>query len=192
MIKTENSFLTKSELREIGFKYLGDNVFISRKVSIYSPKEISIHDNTRIDDFCIISGKISIGKNVHIAAYSGLFGGKAGIKIEDFANVSSRVCIYALSDDYKGNGMTNPTIPDTFKKTEEKEVIIKKHVIIGSGSTILPGSTLNEGVAVGAMSMVKGISEAWMIYAGIPAKAINARRKDIIEEYERQYLNSIK
>ena len=92
----------------------------------------------------------------------------------------------------KNSPLLGGAISNVFKKTEEKEVIIKKHVIIGSGSTILPGSTLNEGVAVGAMSMVKGISEAWMIYAGIPAKAINARRKDIIEEYERQYLNSIK
>ncbi len=30
---------------------------------------ISIGDNVRIDDFCILSGKIELGSNIHISAY---------------------------------------------------------------------------------------------------------------------------
>ena len=58
------SFLSKKELNDLGFKSLGENVLISDKCSIYNAKNISIGDNTRIDDFAILSagdGGIEIG-----------------------------------------------------------------------------------------------------------------------------------
>jgi UDP-3-O-[3-hydroxymyristoyl] glucosamine N-acyltransferase len=67
-MRIEMAFLTEEQLKNIGFKYIGDNVKISDKCSIYNPEEIAIDDNSRIDDFCLISGLIRIGKNVHIAA----------------------------------------------------------------------------------------------------------------------------
>ena len=127
-----NSFYTQEELDKIGFKTIGKNVLISRKVSIYSASQISIGNNVRIDDFCILSGRISIGNYIHIAAYSALYGGDYGIDIHDFSNISSKNSIYALSDDYSGATMTNPMIPDRYKKIYGEKVVIKKHVIIGS------------------------------------------------------------
>ena len=64
-----NSFYTDSELKEIGFKSVGSNILLSRKASIYSPEKISIGNNVRIDDFCILSGNITIGNYCRIAAY---------------------------------------------------------------------------------------------------------------------------
>ena len=64
------AFLTEIALKEHGFKRLGKGVKISSKASIYNAGNISIGDNTRIDDFCIISAGeegIEIGRNVHIA-----------------------------------------------------------------------------------------------------------------------------
>ena len=55
-----NSFYTVEELGKIGFKKLGKNVLISKKSSIYTPENISIGDNVRIDDFTILSGTIEI------------------------------------------------------------------------------------------------------------------------------------
>ena len=68
-------FLSDEELRKIGFKSLGTNVLISNKVSIYGAEFISIGDNVRIDDFCILSGKITFGNNIHIGAGSVVIGG---------------------------------------------------------------------------------------------------------------------
>ena len=65
----ENSFYTEAELERIGFASIGKNVLLSRKVSVYSASTISIGNNVRIDDFCILSGSISIGSFVHISAY---------------------------------------------------------------------------------------------------------------------------
>ena len=103
----QTSFLSKNELIALGLKNCGSNVKISRKASLYGVENISIGTNVRIDDFCILSGNITICNNVHIAAYSALYGASEGIEIHDFANISSRVGIYAISDDFSGMSMTN-------------------------------------------------------------------------------------
>jgi len=51
---------------------------------------------------------------------------------------------------------------------------------VGAGSIILPGVTLHEGAAVGAMSLVNKDIEAWSIYAGVPAVFRKKRNRDII------------
>lgn len=175
-----NSFYTKNELQNIGFKSFGENILISRKASIYSPERIRLGNNIRIDDFCILSGDIVIKDYVHIAAYSALYGGDAGILICDYSNISSRVCIYALSDDYSGRTMTNPMIPDKYKIITSEKVVVGEDVIIGSGSTVLPGVVLSQGTAIGAMSLVKKSTNPWTIYAGIPIKEIKPRSKALL------------
>ncbi len=115
-------------------------------------------------------------------------GGESGITICDFANISSRVCIYALSDDYSGRSMTNPTVPEKYKDIQNDPVYVGRHVIIGSGSVILPGVRLEEGAALGAMSMMKHSAKAWTIYAGIPAREIKPREK-VLLELEKKYKN---
>lgn len=181
------SFYTEKELRTLGFKSIGTNVLISKKASFYGFKSIQIGNNVRIDDFCILSGCIVLGDFIHIAAYSALYGGEEGIYISDFANISSRVVIYALSDDYSGQTMTNPMIPEKYKKVLSSPVYIHKHVIIGTGSTVLPGVVLSEGTAVGAMSLVKDSTKEWNIYAGIPAERKKERKKNILD-LEKEFL----
>ena len=44
-----NSFYSDKELKQIGFKYVGDeNVLISRKASLYGVTEISICNNVTL------------------------------------------------------------------------------------------------------------------------------------------------
>ena len=87
----------------------------------------------------------------------------------------------ALSDDYTGAYMTNPTVPEQYTKVEQAPVRIGRHVIVGTGSTLLPGAVLGEGVAVGAMSLVKGVAEPWGIYYGIPARRQKERSRELLE-----------
>lgn len=180
-----NSFYTVNELRDLGLKAHGENVLISKKSSIYCPENISIGNNVRIDDFCIISGHIELGNYIHIAAYTALYGGDEGIYIDDFSNLSSRVCVYSTSDDYSGNSMTNPMIPDEYKMIESKPVHIEKHVIIGSTSVILPGIVLREGSSFGSFSFINQDSEEWSINAGIPFQRIRSRNRNLLV-YEKE------
>lgn len=184
------SFMSKEELAEIGFKSIGDNVLLSRNAKVYGAEHITIGNNVRIDDFCILSRKVDIGNNVHIAAYSAMYGGEAGIQIDDFANISSRVCVYALSDDFSGRTMTNPMIPNKYKEIFNNSVRIGKHVIIGTGSTVLPGVILNDGCVVGAMSLVKKDVAEWTMVAGIPAKRIKDRERGLLL-LEKKFLEEI-
>lgn len=174
------SFYSKKELEQIGFKSIGNNISISRKASIYGAENICIGSNVRIDDFCILSGNIEIMNYVHIAASVFLFGGKAGIIINDYSGISSRSAVYAESDDYTGMAMTNPTISNKYRRVFSETVIFEKHVIVGSGCTILPGVTIKEGVSVGSMSLVNKSLDAWGIYAGIPCKYIKERSKKLL------------
>ena len=186
------AYLTRTEIEEIGFLQVGDNVYISEKASIYNPSKIKIGNNVRIDDFCLLSageGGIEIGNYVHIAAYSSLIG-KGSIVLEDFSNISSRVSIYSSSDDYSGGSLTNPMIPDEYKNVISEDVYLGKHVIVGCGSIILPGVTLHNGVAVGALSLVDKDVEDFKICAGVPAKVIKDRKKDL-ETMEHRFVSSL-
>lgn len=183
------AYFTKEELENLGFKSLGKNVKISDKASIYNCEQIEIGANSRIDDFCVISGKIKIGRNVHIAPFCLVAGGEKGIIFEDFSGLAYQVQVFTQSDDYSGKTLTNPTIPDEYKKEAKKEVIIKKHSIVGAGSIIMPGVILEEGTSVGALSLVRKKTEEWSIYLGNPAKKIMNRKKDLLE-LEMQYLQN--
>lgn len=177
------AFLSEKQLSDLGFKALGRNVLISDKVSIYNPAAISIGDHSRIDDFCILSAGsegISIGDYVHIAAYCSLIG-KCEIRLDDFSGLSSRVAIYSSSDDYSGETLTNPCVPDEFKKVHHAPVHLGKHVIVGVATCILPGVTVEEGSAIGAFSLVNRNIEKHVIASGVPARAIKPRRKEMYE-----------
>lgn len=179
-----NSFYSDIELLDLGILKYGKDVKVSRKCSIYG-NNIILGDNVRIDDFCILSGKIRIGHHVHIAAYTALYGGEKGIYIDDYANLSSRVTVYSVSDDYSGETMTNPMIPNEYKRVDSRPVYISKHVIIGSTSVVLPGVVLEEGSAFGCFSFINHSSEAWSINAGIPFKKIKSRSKELLK-YEQK------
>lgn len=184
------AFLTQDQLDSFGFARVGTNVFISEKASFYNPGKISIGNNVRIDDFCVISageGGVEIGNYIHIAVFSSLIGA-GSIKLADFVNISSRVSIYSSNDDYSGATLTNPMVPKEFKNVRSADVVLKKHVIVGSGCVILPGVTLNEGVAIGALSLVAKNCKNFGVYMGVPAKKIKERKRSLLE-LERKLLN---
>lgn len=176
-----NSFYTKEELELIGFKQIGENVLISRKASIYGASNISIGNNVRIDDFCILSGKIKIGSYIHISVGALLFAGDYGIYLEDYTTISSRTAIYAITDDYSGEFMVGPMLPDKVRNVIGGPVILKKYSAIASGCTVFPNIVIGTGAAVGAMSLVNTNIEPFSINVGIPAKKIKQRSKKIIE-----------
>lgn len=183
------AFLSQEQLHSIGFKSLGDNVRISDKAAIYNSNQIEIGHNSRIDDFCVLSGKITIGRNVHIAIFCNIAGGSEGITFDDFSGLAYGCHVFSQSDDYSGRTLTNPTVPMEYKSETKKAIRIGKHCIIGTSSLIFPGVQLGEGCSVGAMSMVTKSTEEWTIYSGVPAKRLKDRKRDLLA-LETAYLNS--
>ncbi len=183
-------FYSQGELQTIGFKSLGKNVLISTKASLYRPEEMIIGNNCRIDDFCLISGKIILGNNVHIAAFSNLSAGLCHIELQDFSGLAYGCHVFTGTDDYSGRTMTNPTIPIQYKGLSEKNITIGRHTIVGTNSVVFPGVHLAEGTAVGALSLMTKSTEAWSIYAGRPARKIKNRKRDLLV-LEQEYLDSL-
>ena len=131
--------------------------------------------------FAILSGKLELSNYIHIACYTALFGGAKGIFIGSYSTLSSRVSVYAKSDDYSGEFMTSPMIPDCYTNVISSEVNIADFVIIGSGCVILPGTNIKEGVACGSLSLINKNLEPWSINVGIPARKIKDRSKKLLQ-----------
>jgi len=177
------AILTPTEIEALGFASVGKDVRLSNKASFYNAGKIVLGEHVRIDDFCVLSageGGIEIHDYIHIAVYCSLIGvGK--ITISNFANLSSRVSIYSSNDDYSGMHMTNPTVPSEFTSVQHEDVYLGDHVIVGAGSVLLPGAYLDTGVAVGALSLVKGRLEPFSVHAGVPTKRIGTRQRRLLQ-----------
>lgn len=174
-----NSFLSEFELKHVGLKQYGKNVLISRKASLYSPQTISLGNNVRIDDFCLLSGIIEIGSFVHISAYSAIYAREL-VGLMDYAGISPRVTIFSATDDFSGNYLIGPIAPGGSTRFISGPVLLERFVQIGASSVILSNLTIKEGSVVGAMSLVNKDLEPWGIYAGIPAKYIKERNKGLL------------
>ena len=180
----ESNFYSEKELREAGFKGIGENVKISRKASLYKIELMEIGDNVRIEDFCILNGRVMIGSNVTICAYC-LLDGYAGITLEEDVTLAAKVSIHSGSDDYSGRSLFGTYIPSRYRKYHYKgSVLIKSHSLIGDSSIILPGLTLETGTAVGANSFLRNSTTPWGIYAGSPAKRIRERSDELLRHYD--------
>ena len=171
-----------STLQAAGFRRLGRNVKIHARASVYGTEKIALGDDVRIDDFAIIiaTGPVEIGAHVSIPNFCFL-GARNGITLENYVTLAPGVKIFTASDDYHGDKMTGPTLPADLTGGGAGPVILKRHTIVGAGSVILPGCTLEEGCAVGALSLVSDDLDAWGVYAGIPARRIKERRRELLK-----------
>jgi acetyltransferase-like isoleucine patch superfamily enzyme len=181
------AYLSEDALHAMGFAELGNNVKISDKVAIYGAEQMRIGNNSRIDDFCVISGKLTIGRNVYIGPFGLIAGGTPGLTLEDFTTLAYRVQVFTQSDDYSGATMTNSTVPKQYKKEIFASVRLGRHSIVGAGATIMPGANLAEGTSVGAAALVLKPTKPWSIYVGNPARKLRDRKRDLLE-LEHEYL----
>ena len=179
----DRGYYGDAELRDAGFRAVGKNVRVAKDATIVGLENISIGDNVRIDGGCTITavggGWFRVGSHVHIAAGCYL-GATSGIDIEDFCGLSHGVKIYSRSDDYSGRFLTNPTVPTEFTGCKSGAVRLGRHVIVGSGTVILPSVVVGEGCAVGALSLVPWSLESWGVYFGCPARRLNDRSRELL------------
>ncbi len=174
----------REELEALGLRAFGEDVRIDRSVLFFEPGAVRIGSHVRIDVQCVITGEaaasISIGDHVHLSCGVYLFGG-GGIEIADHVGLSSRVAVYSVNDDYSGSAMTGPTLPDELRNVHRAPVKIGSHVVVGSGSIVLPGVVIGEGAIVGALSLVKRSVEPFTMVAGNPLRYIRPRKRTFLE-----------
>ena len=160
--------LTREEILKLGFASVGNDVLISETAQFYGADKMKIGNHVRIDDYSVFVGTISIGDHVHIGAFASLHASSGSISIDSFSGLSSRVTIYAASDDFSGNYLMGYGVPDDFRHIISSDVIIQKFCHVGTGATLLPCARLLEGSSIGAMSLVNICTESWYMYSGVP------------------------
>jgi acetyltransferase-like isoleucine patch superfamily enzyme len=181
---------TRDELERMHFAALGENVRVHRTVTFFGCQHLRIGNNVRIDCQAILSageGGLFVGNHVHLAAGVFIFGAGGQVVLEDFSGLSSRVTIYTATDDYSEGYLTNPTVPDQYRKVVSGSVILRRHVIVGASSVIMPGVELGLGASVGALSFVTKSVPDFTIVFGCPARKVGERGRKLLD-LERTFL----
>lgn len=172
--------LSSDQVAQLGLAAVGIDVAISDRCSIYGAGAISIGDHVRIDDFAILTASqpVVIGSYVHISAFTFL-SGTFGIVIEDFVNVSPRATLLSGNDDFSGQWLPGPLVPEKLRNVQGGCIHLGRYSMVGAHCVVLPGVCFGEGAVVGALSLVKGHLAPWGIYAGVPARLIRQRDRRV-------------
>ena len=184
-----SNLYTIEDLEKMGITIYGKNINISKFSNIYNPQNLILHDNIRIDDFTIISckGLVEIFNYVHISAQC-FISSTTKIIIGNYSAISVGTKIFGGCDDFLGNYLSNPTIPNKYTNVKIGDIIIGNNVIIGSNSVIMPKIIIEDGAVVGANSFINKNCYSWKIYAGSPIKFIKNRKTDclkLLQEFEK-------
>ena len=129
------------------FESFGARSRIIGSIKVYSPENISVGDDTVLNEGCILNArdKITIGSHVH---------------------VSHNTVVNTSGLDYEHTR-------DERVHTESP-VVIEDGVWIGSGAIINPGVRIGEDSVVGAGAVVTKDIPPKVITAGVPAKVIKS------------------
>lgn len=184
MVEVSGGYFSEVDLAVLGFRHLGENVRVSRRAEIQHPPSVRLMDNVRIDAFTVVTtgdcGFLEVGENTHIAD-SVRLNAAGGLVIGRYVGLSTRVTVLSASDDFSGNHLVGPLVPEEARGTTYAFTRVGDFAVVGTSSTIFPGCSVSEGVAVGAMSLVNRPLPPWGIYAGNPARFLRERERGLLE-----------
>jgi galactoside O-acetyltransferase len=182
----ENLFFNKRDL-----KYCGQNVIIGKTVRIRKPHLVSIGDNVIIDDFTYIACELEIDSYTHISANTDFIGGAGKVTIGKFTGISAGCKIVTGTSNYLGGELSLATLPPEFSTGSIIEpIIISDFVLLGCNTVVLPGVTIPEGMATGALSLVsKKKYNPWSLYIGTPCSFHRERDEATIRTTAKKILN---
>jgi galactoside O-acetyltransferase len=177
----DNQYLTEADLLGRGIRSVGTNVRIAINATVTGLANVSIGSNVRIDGGAVIlarRGNLEIGNNVHIEPLSSIICHHP-VYIGNFCTISHGVRLFTESADYSGKSFTNQFPSPEFSNPKQGSILIHDHVIIGGNSVVMPGCTISQGAAIGALSFVRHDVPAWEIWAGNPLRLLGKRQDDI-------------
>lgn len=129
--------------------------------------------NCVIYDNCIFEfsemSNLSIGDNF-LLSYGSLISCRNLICVGNDVQIGEYTSIRDSTHDYSELGVSIK-----YNKDISKEIIIGNNVWIGRGCIILPGTIIEDGVVVGANSIIKGRLIKDSVYVGNPIKFIKNR-----------------
>jgi len=173
--------LSKEKMLPVGFIGLGRNAKISEHASTYGCDKISIRDHVRTDDFCVVSGRVTIG-SLHTDDARVLDCWKhAGVTCSRALQAGIRREGASHSNDYSGASMCNLLVPQKCKNETFRVTRIERRVIIGANSVVIPGADVAKGCAIRACSLALYPTEPWGSCLGPPGARVKSLAREILE-----------
>ncbi len=192
-LQSQLSYSIGTILAKIVLKEVGKNTSIHISVKYVHPSKIAVGDNceirqgtyldaradknitirigngSRIKDlvgFAVYGGDIYIGKKVLVGRCCTIMG-HGGVQVGDNTMIGPSTVI--VSSNHLACLTDKPFQNQGFTR---ERIEIGDNVWIGANATILPGSTIEPNVVIGAGSVVKGTLKSGWLYGGIPAEPI--------------------
>lgn len=141
--------------------------FVYRALGAEIGKNVVFHFRTEIRGI----HRLRIG-NGTIIGDNALLAAQRGLTIGENVNISSNVSIYTGEHDHR-----DPYFRSTLEKT--RPITIGDRVWIGSNAIILTGVNIGEGAVCCAGCVVTKDVEPYAVVAGIPARKIGERPRDL-------------
>lgn len=160
--------------------HLGNNVRLDdgvRLVCADDESEIIIGDGTIIHARAILDtgpkGSLRLGRWNSVNPYCVLYG-HGGLVAGDYVRIATHTVIIPANHVY-----ANPAVPITKQGLTKQGIRIGSDVWIGSGCSILDGVEIGDGCVVGAGSVVNRNVLPFSIVAGVPARLVKMRSRDV-------------
>lgn len=178
---------TLSRIYKKQFLSCGDNVFIEKMGLLVGAKNISIGNDSDIQQMTYLTAwesykgqqlhpRITIGSDCHIGAFNHI---TCIDRIEIGDGFVSGKWVTITDNSHGETSLEMLQKPVGLREVISKgAVIIGKNVWIGDKATVLPGVTIGDSVIIGANSVVTKDIPAYSIVGGNPAKIIKTLQEN--------------
>lgn len=118
-------------------------------------------------------GFIEMGDNVNINPYT-IFYGQGGLTIGDKVSIAAH-CTFVPAN----HVFTRTDIPIRDQGLVRLGIAIGSDVWISANCTILDGASIGDGCVIAAGSVVRGSTDPYCVYGGVPARKLKARALEV-------------
>lgn len=141
---------------------------------------IEIGARTLVDSFVKIkpaggSGDLIIGADCAINSGTVIYTGN-GVRIGDAVAIAANCTLaptnHAIAD-------RDRRIRDQGFQPSKGGIVIEEDVWLGAGVVVLDGAVIGKGAVIAAGAVVRGPVEPYAVYAGVPARRIGERGRDL-------------
>jgi acetyltransferase-like isoleucine patch superfamily enzyme len=114
-------------------------------------------------------GYIIIGNNCSVNPYTILYG-HGGLTIGNWVRIAAHTTMIPANHIFADRSQ-----PISKQGLTRQGIVIEDDVWVGANATVLDGAHISAGCVIAAGAVVKGRTEPFGVYAGVPARLIGMR-----------------
>lgn len=115
-------------------------------------------------------GFLRLGDRCSVHQFCVLYGSAGGLRIGNDVRIATHVVMVPYNHNFESR-----ETPISKQGITGTGIVVEDDVWIGAHATVLDGTTISRGCVIAAGSVVRGKTEPYGVYAGVPAKLIRMR-----------------